>query len=362
MTSYNNKKCIGCGVVLQTSEENHAGFAKNIEQDYCLRCFRLINYNEIIDYDVDPHQFLVQLKNNINLHHHYFYVLDIYDLPGTRNFTLEEIIQHNEITLIINKVDLVNKLINEQKIISYVKSIFSSAIINRNIKKIILMSALKNYHVDELYQYITHQTKDLYVVGCSNTGKSSILNCLIKLVNRNNKPIVVSNHFGTTLDNISLNFNLPVKIYDTPGVINTTNLLNYVNKNNYKKLLVNKILRPITFQLNAEQTIFYEGLASFTYLAGFKTSFHFYKNNNIILHRTKYQNQEQYWKNNLNKLSLQLNHYDDMQITEITISQADNYSLWISGLGWITFQGIVGQKLLITTNKNIKITLAKRFI
>ena len=40
------KKCIGCGIVLQTSTNTVEGYTENISNDVCERCFRLKNYGE----------------------------------------------------------------------------------------------------------------------------------------------------------------------------------------------------------------------------------------------------------------------------------------------------------------------------
>ncbi|AGN24135.1 GTPase YqeH [Erysipelothrix rhusiopathiae SY1027] len=41
-----NKKCVGCGSVLQTEDTMGRGYAKAIENDYCQSCFRLKHYRD----------------------------------------------------------------------------------------------------------------------------------------------------------------------------------------------------------------------------------------------------------------------------------------------------------------------------
>lgn len=306
MISY--KKCQGCGVILQNTNKEQIGYVKNLTKDYCYRCFRLTHYNELIDYDLNENDFLANLSNNYGLGYHYFYVLDVYDLDGSRNLLLEQILQNNKVTLIINKVDLVQKLINNNKLLSFIEELFINSILFSKIENIVLVSALKSYMLDELYHYIKHQTEDIVFVGSSNMGKSTLLNSLIKLTNYQQK-ITVSNNISTTLGNIEVKLGTKHKIYDTPGVVNRHTIISYLD-NNDKKMITNKLIKPITFQLNPEQTIFYEGLASFSFIKGLKTSFHFYKNNNnITLHRTKLTNKNYYFENRLMQSLLKLNDY-----------------------------------------------------
>ena len=41
-----NKYCSGCGVKMQDDNILGLGFTTNIENDYCMRCFRLKNYGD----------------------------------------------------------------------------------------------------------------------------------------------------------------------------------------------------------------------------------------------------------------------------------------------------------------------------
>ncbi|WP_283272563.1 GTPase [Spiroplasma sp. SV19] len=345
---------------MQNIKEGQIGYVENLTQDYCYRCFRLTHYNELIDYDLNETDFLANLNDNFGLKYHYFYVLDIYDLDGSRNLSLEQILQNNKVTLIINKIDLIQKLINNNQILSFVETLFINSPLFARIEDIILVSGLKNYSLDELYRYIKHQTEDIVFVGSSNTGKSTLLNSLIKLTNYQQK-ITVSNNIATTLGNIEVKLGTKHKIYDTPGVVNNHTIMSYLEHND-KKMITNKLLKPITFQLNPEQTIFYEGLASFSFLKGLRTSFHFYKNNNITLHRTKLANKKHYFKHHLMHASLRLKDYHTWKEQTIIIKEPGDYSLFIAGLGWITFKGMSKQELMVETDQNIKINLRKRFI
>ena len=42
----NEKKCLGCGVLLQDENILMPGYTTNLENDFCQRCFRIKNYGE----------------------------------------------------------------------------------------------------------------------------------------------------------------------------------------------------------------------------------------------------------------------------------------------------------------------------
>ena len=44
-----NKRCIGCGAVLQDTDKKALGYTPKLNNKYCMRCFRLTINKEIID-------------------------------------------------------------------------------------------------------------------------------------------------------------------------------------------------------------------------------------------------------------------------------------------------------------------------
>ena len=46
LNSDSEKKCLGCGVVLQSENILLEGYTTNLENDLCQRCLRMKNYGE----------------------------------------------------------------------------------------------------------------------------------------------------------------------------------------------------------------------------------------------------------------------------------------------------------------------------
>ena len=76
------KYCSGCGVLMQDNNILELGFTTSLENDMCMRCFRLKNYGEyesvsssMVDYDgiIDG----INDTNDLVL-----YVVDILNLPN----------------------------------------------------------------------------------------------------------------------------------------------------------------------------------------------------------------------------------------------------------------------------------------
>ena len=71
--------------------------------------------------------------------------------------------------------------------------------------------------------------RDVYIVGCTNVGKSTLVNRIIKRFTEEREDIITTSHFpGTTLDIIEIPLDDCSAIVDTPGIINEHQLAHYV--------------------------------------------------------------------------------------------------------------------------------------
>ena len=75
------KKCVGCGITLQDKDELKPGYTKEIGMDFCMRCFKLRNYNELIT----PQKLYINLlvttyylNTLIFFHNHIIFILNFF--------------------------------------------------------------------------------------------------------------------------------------------------------------------------------------------------------------------------------------------------------------------------------------------
>ena len=81
----------------------------------------------------------------------------------------------NNIIAVITKRDLLPKSVKDEKLLKYIE--------NYNLKTIdsIIISSTKNYNFDKLYELINKYktSKNVYVIGYTNAGKSTMINKII---------------------------------------------------------------------------------------------------------------------------------------------------------------------------------------
>ena len=244
-------KCIGCGSILQDTDKNKDGYVLDINDKLCQRCFRIRYYNEYKNTISDNNDYL-KILDSINNDDLVVYVTSLLDIR------LDYIDSFKNVIVVLTKRDILPKSVKDEKLIKYIKSRY-------NPLEVIVVSSVKNYNIDYLFDTLRQYKKNnIYVVGTTNGGKSTLINKLIKNYSDNDVVITSSMYPSTTLDKIEINI-LGLNIIDTPGLINKGSIVNYIDNNILKKITIKKEIKPKTYQLNGKGSILIEDLIRLDY-------------------------------------------------------------------------------------------------
>ncbi|AUI71467.1 ribosome biogenesis GTPase YqeH [Companilactobacillus alimentarius] len=347
MTEIDDKLyCIGCGARLQTEDKTKPGYVqestlkKYSEDDskelLCKRCFRLRNYNEITDVDVSDDDFLKLLDSISEKDALVVNVVDIFDYEGSVIPGLQRFVGDKKILVVGNKVDLLPSSVNQNRLLNWLQQKSKENGIKSTDQ--ILVSAVKGTNIDELMAMIEkyRDGKDVYVVGTTNTGKSTLINRIISS-NSDIKNLITTSRFpGTTLDRIDIPLDDGHNLIDTPGIIHSYQLAHFLNAKDLKTVTPKKPLRPVTFQLRDGQTIFVAGLARFDFL-DYKTNVTFYVNQGLPIHRTKTINADDFYERHLGDILAPPTEIEDFpKMKQQIFSAHEKSDIVIYGLGWVT--------------------------
>ena len=309
----NEKKCLGCGVTLQDANLLQEGYTTSLENDLCQRCFRMKNYGEYQVVTKSNEEYLDILKDVALTKDLVLYVTDLLNLEKD----IEEIrnLIPNKMILVLNKIDVLPKSVKEEEGIPEYKDK------NSYFEEIIVVSVEKNFNIDYLLKRIKyHQTsKNVYVVGHTNAGKSSLINKLIKNYSDNTQELTMSPLPSTTLNMVTIEINDHLTLIDTPGLVESGSILNQVDEKMMKKISPKKEIKPRTYQIRKGQSIVIEDLVRIDYVEGEKNSFTLFMSNDLKVKRllNLFNNEELYDKN------------------KITYNMKYDEDLVISGLGFI---------------------------
>ncbi len=309
----NEKRCQGCGIVLQDENVLQEGYTTSLENDICQRCFRLKNYGEYQVVTKSNDEYLEIIKEVGKTKDLVLYITDLLNLEKN----IEEIrnLIPNKMILVLNKKDVLPKSVKETKLINYLESK------NIHFEEVIVISANKNYNIDYLLKRIKfHQTsKNVYVVGHTNAGKSSLINRLIKNYSDNSQELTMSPLPSTTLNTVTIEINEYLTLIDTPGLVDQGSILNFVDEKMVKKISAKKEIKPRTYQLRKNQSIVIEDLIRIDYVEGERNSFTLFISNDLKVKRL-----------------LNLFNNDDLKDkNKITYEMKYDEDLVINGLGFV---------------------------
>ncbi|KQL58043.1 MULTISPECIES: ribosome biogenesis GTPase YqeH [Bacillaceae] len=340
--------CSGCGVQIQTSEPKKIGYAPasalTREHVVCKRCFRLTHYNEIQPSGISDQEFLDLIHTLSHKDALIVKIVDVVDLYGSWISSIKRLIGNNTLLLVANKIDLLPKSLNRNKLQHWLMREASQQGLKPANSTII--STVTGEGLDETISIIEEMRKgkDVYIVGSANVGKSSFINQLLKRHGDEKDPLITTSHFpGTTLNMIQIPLDEQQSLYDTPGIINRHQLSHYLSDKSLKLVTPTKEIKPMVYQLNSGQTLFIGGLARLDFIKGEPTSFIVYVSNRLTIHRTKLEKADQLYQNHIGELLQPPTSEDEQAVFDFksqTFKLKDgSVDIVFSGLGWITIKG-----------------------
>ncbi|MGG1319697.1 ribosome biogenesis GTPase YqeH [Priestia megaterium] len=353
-------QCVGCGVEIQTERPDELGYAPKsaLEKEaiICQRCFRLKHYNEVQDVSLTDDDFLKILNGIGQTDGLVVKVVDIFDFNGSWLPGLHRFVGNNKVLLVGNKADLLPKSIKKNKLIHWMKR--EAKELGLKSVDVFLMSAQKGQGIREIAEAIEHyrEGKDVYVVGCTNVGKSTFINAIIKEVTGEKDIITTSQYPGTTLDMIDIPLDNGASLYDTPGIINHHQMAHYVDKRDLKLISPKKEIKPKVYQLNEGQTLYFGGLARLDYVQGGRKSLTCYVSNDLHIHRTKLEKADELYEKQAGELLQpprpeQMDEFPELVAHEFTIKN-EKTDIVFSGLGWVTVNES-GSKVVVHAPKGV---------
>lgn len=374
LTNNQTPICIGCGAQLQSSEENKAGYvpssvlkkpAEELTEIYCRRCFRLRHYNEVSDVELTDDDFLTMLNDISSKDALVINVVDVFDFNGSLISGMQRFAGNNHLIIVGNKIDLLPKAIGEGRIRQWLTERVQEAGIRPH--DVLLTSALNKDSVRRLMETIEKERngRDVYVVGTTNVGKSTLINQIINIATDSPDVITTSYFPGTTLGSIEIPLDDGKNIIDTPGIIQRSNLTHYLVREDLKKIIPRREVKPAVYQINELQTIFIGGLARFDYIEGpGKQPFVFYNANELQLHRTKLEKADELYENHLGKMLSPPGEYtapDYPKLKEHIFTVNEPSDIVVSGLGWVSVHE-AGTKIAMWAPEGVDVYIRKALI
>ena len=316
-------KCLGCGITIQTENKEQMGYTTNLEGQICERCFRLKNYGEYTKVSLNNQDYQ-QIIKSIPTSSLVVYVADFLTL------NLTNIPKTSKLLLVLTKRDILPKSIKDEKIIQKIKDNYPMFI------DVITISSQKNYNIDTLYNTLIKyaDNKDIYLIGNTNSGKSTLINKLIYNYGNNEQSnITVSMYPSTTLDKVEIKLG-DLTLIDTPGLIEDGSYINIVSPKELKQITPKKEMKPRSCQVNGKGSILIGTYARIDYETKDTNSFVIYTAATV----------------SSNYISSEKNNYKDYPSYVYILG--NNQDVVLPGLGFIKFTKPID--IVIYTPKGVR--------
>lgn len=361
------RRCYGCGAILQDQDPDEVGYIpkekfESGDENLCERCYKLRHYSKYKasgDFTIDYVTILSHAKEEGAL---VCYVLNAFSLEGSFLNGISKFLPERFL-VIVNKRDLLPKDYSDEYIVDKVKDKLAKDGIHP-LDIIITSSGSPRNNIDTLVTLIdkNRNGKSVYFVGAYQVGKSSLINCILMgYSNSTEKMITTSPYPGTTLDVISIPLDDNSFLYDTPGIYNSSSIISFVEPEIVKYVLPRSQVRTESYPCKEGQSFLLSNLARIDFDKGDKTTFTFYKSNDLTIQRCKINKADDLFNsicNNVNSETRCRKVTSIASMKKVTLKAEGEGTgrLVINGLGFVEFIQ-KGQEITVYVPSPVEVSL-----
>lgn len=370
-------RCYCCGAVLQSRKKSENGFIEKalLEADdaencvlYCHNCYekmKAINTG-MLELDTDD-EILKILNDAVATDALLIWVVDLFSFNGTLNPEVVKKAKKLNVVVIGTKFDLFPRRIKQEVMCQFVKDRFNEVGIEPVAIK--LFGNTESINAPELLKKMDELRKghDVYMIGSLASGKTNIINKLLKgYTNKSKRTIATEEYPGTSVKVLEIPLSNSSFFYELPGFSLNTSVLGKVEKEVKNIIIPKKEIRMHRLVMNEGDAMCVGSLAAFTLVKGRATTFHFYGAEGNEIRRVSEKKLDRYLRENVIKRSVRpvserYSAFTDYDVFEYDMEKdGKEHDIAITGLGWMRFEGR-GQVIRVTFPRGVAIkeTLSK---
>ncbi|OMJ73645.1 hypothetical protein SteCoe_27632 [Stentor coeruleus] len=345
----------------------------------CMRCFKISKNGTLpeVTCEINSKTPLNSLKSIFDPIKHYSIIIKVVDIIDFNGSFIKEVYdlafeKKCHLILVLNKFDTLPVGARETRIFQWAVETTRGLISEQNI---CALSSKTGFGFDKVIKLIsqlkTKIDRKIYVVGATNSGKSSFINKLSEqcwnLPKEKYKKqffeLTTSSVPGTTLSPIEVPLkSLGVKIIDTPGIPTFSQATFKILAEDAKSIIPNKKIKPIVLTATDEFSFWIGAMVRIELIEGEFKYLTFFVSQNTSVHKTKRELSMDVYDRQAGKLLWPKYNGEfewikhEAEINCVASNRAAR-DIVIHGLGWISVTGLGRAKFDIYMAKGIGFTL-----
>ena len=347
-------RCYNCGAVLQSKSSKEKGF---IDVDllnehnggnqvlYCQKCYDILKgvNTGALEQNIDKATTKI-LDDAVATDAFIVWVVDLFTFNGSLSPEVAKKLKDLKVAVIGTHRDLFSSLIKDEMLAQFVTERFEefgikphSVTILGNDDNVDIKSLMDKYNKDR-------QAHDVFVVGSKSSGKTVLINKLLKhYVNKTRWPIKTEKSRGTNVKVLSIPLSNSSFIYELPGFSLATSVVGKVEKDIQKLIIPRRRIETHYRTLAKGDALAVGSLAYFELYNGKPTAIKFYCAEGVEIKKLSASKVDEFLEENNRKRSLRpvserITNFRDYDFFEYSIENDGKiHDISIEGLGWISF-------------------------
>lgn len=347
-------RCYNCGAVLQSKNKNEKGFIpveliEGYKGDgqvlYCQKCFDIMKgiNTGALEQNIDKATTKI-LDDAVATDAYIVWVVDLFTFNGTLNPEIVKKIKSLKVAVIGTHRDLFSNLIKDSTLITFLQERFEecgitpdSITILGNEDEVDIKALMEKYDA-------ARKAHDVYIIGSRSSGKTSLINKLLKhYENKTKWPIKTENYRGTSVKVMSIPLTNSSFIYELPGFSLATSVVGKVEKDVQKLIIPRRRIETHYRTLAKGDALVAGSLAYFELFSGKPTAIKFYCAEGVEIKKIAASKVDEFLEENIRKRSLRpvserITSFRDYDFFEYTMENDGKvHDISVEGLGWISF-------------------------
>ena len=362
-------RCHNCGAILQSVSKSRPGFiSKSIVENgapkipYCNQCYEKMLALNSSNLEHETDKDIIKILNDaVATDSLIVWMVDLFAFNGTLNPDVVKKVKKLNVVVIGSKRDLFPSGVTDETLIRYLDERFSEVGINPvhisligSEDKIDIPSLLKRFKEERKY-------RDIYLIGEVNSGKTTLINKLLKTYENKTKwQIKTELYPGTNSDVLEIPLSNSSFLYELPDISNSTSCLSKVEKEVQKIITPRKEIVMTRRFIGEGSAIVVGNLACLYIIKGPRWSVRTFLGEKCEIKTTSIEKVDDFLEENSRKkthrpVSNRFSSFRDYDMFEYDLEEDGlRHDIAIEGLCWFSTRG-KGQTLRVLLPKGVAV-------